>query len=93
MTWLGSRETREARLAAQEADDAARQHQHFCIECTRAARQRRPADRCAEGRKLAEVKRQAAEQLRAERKLDKLPAPGQEPLFGLDALAGGGHGT
>lgn len=93
MTWLASRETREARWAAEDADLAEREHRHHCPECTRAIRMRKPAERCITGIKLAREKKDTAAQLKAERELDRQPAPDQEPLFAPDEVNGDGDGT
>jgi hypothetical protein len=81
MTWLGTRETREARFEAQQADSEEREHRRGCIDCIRAVRQRKPGDRCVEGRQLAGAKQQTPRRYAEERELDKAPIPGQAPLF------------
>lgn len=78
MTYLGTRETREA---AKRASAAEREHRGGCIACIRATRHRRPDGRCAEGSRLLGAKREADAQLKTERELDKIPIPGQEALF------------
>jgi hypothetical protein len=85
MTWLSSRETREARTAAQLAEDEEQRHRRDCFQCIKAVRQRHPDDRCAEGRELDAAKRETAARLRQERELDKAPIPGQEALFDIEA--------
>lgn len=85
-TWLGSRQTREAREVAQRADGDEREHRRDCITCVRAVRQRRTDERCDAGRQLAKAKRGADAELAKQRRLDKLPIDGQEPLFAEDEV-------
>ena len=87
MTWIGTRETREARGLANEADADDRQHRSECFTCQRATRQRDPAGRCADGVRLADAKREAAARLRKERELDKMPNPDQAPLFDMETAS------
>jgi hypothetical protein len=81
MTWLGSRQTRAAREDLRAAEDAEAEHVTNCIACTRAVRQRVPADRCADGKALLAEKRAADKRWREERKLDKAVPPGQQALW------------
>jgi len=87
MTWLGTRETREARIAAQAAEADEKEHRRDCVTCIRAVRQRQPESRCDAGRELDKARRETAAQLKRERDLDKLPIPGQEPLFEVAEVA------
>lgn len=87
-TWIGTRETREARELAQSAEADDRDHRRNCIDCTRATRQRREDARCQRGRELLKARREADAHLAEQRRLDKLPAPGQQPLFELDEIPG-----
>lgn len=80
-TWIGTRETREAREIAEAAAREERDHRDRCIRCIQAARKRRPDERCPAGRNLLEDRQRTAAELKHQRELDKLPAPGQAPLF------------
>ena len=80
-TWLGSRQTREAREDLRAAEEAEEEHRADCIACTRAVRQRVPADRCDDGKALLAEKRDAGKRWRRERELDKTVPEGQGVLF------------
>jgi len=81
MTWLGSRQTREAREDMRAAKDAEAEHRRDCIACTRAVSHRAPGDRCGEGRKLLREARDAEKRWREERELDKAVPEGQGALW------------
>lgn len=96
MTWLGTRETREARFEAQQADSEEREHRRGCIDCIRAVRQRKPGDRCAEGRQLAGTKQETARRYAEEHELDKAPIHGQASYSRrhyAEVFGKGGHGV
>jgi hypothetical protein len=81
MTWLGSRQTREAREDLRAAVDAEKEHRTGCIACTRAVSHRAPGDRCGDGKALAAAARDADKRWRDERRLDQAVPPGQATLF------------
>lgn len=89
-TYMGSRQTREAREMAREAAASELEHRRNCVTCIRAVRQRRDAERCPGGGRLITAKREADAVLAEERRLDKQPIPGQEQLFGDEDFAASG---
>lgn len=87
MSYLGTRETREAREVARRVSDAEREHRKRCLACIQATSRRQPGKRCPEGGRLFRAKRDADAQLKTELALDKLPNPNQEALFDARELA------
>ena len=78
-----SRETTEARFAANAADQAWREHKRDCPRCMAAVRGRQWDQLCAGGGELRTEQTRTARELAENRKLDKLPSPDQEALFPL----------
>lgn len=78
-----------ARSAAADADDRWRAHRRDCPKCSGAQRSRKLPEMCGAGSKLYADMKACQADLAEERKLAKLPMPGQEALFGegeLDSL-------
>ena len=77
-----SRETAEARFAADAADRKWKTHQGICGACAHAASRAFPrTEPCREGSGLRTMARNAAAALKRSRELDKQPTPGQEAMF------------
>lgn len=76
-----SRETAEARSIAHYANAGWREHIRACPACAIAARRRRWAELCPDGRQLRADSVAADRSLAENRALDKLPSPDQEALF------------
>lgn len=77
---LENRPLREAREAFQAAEQAWREHRHDCVTCERAVRQRVLSDMCKPGWAAYRTRRDATAALEEERRLAKLPMPGQAEL-------------
>jgi hypothetical protein len=76
-----SRETTEARIAANVAAEGWKAHRQDCPECGRAVRTRKWHEVCVRGAILRKESQDADRQLAVERRLDRLPSPDQPPLF------------
>ena len=70
-----------ARADAEVCDKLWRDHKDHCPVCTRAHRYRHWDELCTSGRLLWRDRKETAALLQKERRLDKLPAPSQAPLF------------
>lgn len=75
-----SRETTEARYEAEEVAANWRAHKRFCVRCDAAARRRRWDDLCSVGRNARQANLDAASALAENRRLDRLPPPGQTTI-------------
>ena len=73
-------ETTLARVAEQHSKTEWSEHRANCPACSAAARSR-AKDGCPQGKELQAVLREDSAALKESRKLDTLPAPGQETLF------------
>jgi hypothetical protein len=80
-----SYETSIARAVARAAEHEWKQHLAHCPMCTAAARGRRWDHLCDAGQRLHGEHRRAQAQLAEERRLDKLPIPGQGTLLEVRA--------
>jgi hypothetical protein len=76
-----SRETTEARIAEQYAANAWKYHRGGCPECAAAARARHWGELCQTGAEARSVHAVAAAILADNKRLDRMPIPGQEPIF------------
>ena len=76
MTYLASLQTTLARNVAAHLEDRWRWHKHNCPEC--------PKNKCQHGRDLWRDLTEARTCLAEQRRLDKMPLPGQEALWGDD---------
>jgi hypothetical protein len=74
-------ETTLARFAATEAERDWKYHKAHCPQCSDAARSRCWTVLCPDGQDIRAAHVEAAADLKANRELDKLPSPDQEPLF------------
>lgn len=76
-----SRETALARGQAEHAEREWRDHKRECSRCSAAARQRHWDGLCPMGTGCHGAHAEAQRELAENRRLDKLPAPDQQPLF------------
>jgi hypothetical protein len=68
------------------AEDEWKAHRMHCPRCADAQHRRRPAEMCRAGSRLYDSRSECLADLARERRLARLPAPGQEQLFSDDAL-------
>jgi hypothetical protein len=77
-----SLQTTEAKGIAQAAAEAWDAHRkQVCSQCSRAAERRRPAERCATGKRLAAAADETRAAARREAARDAAPVPGQGTLW------------
>jgi hypothetical protein len=76
-----SRETTEANALARQAAQQWRDHKRHCSQCSIEAHRRNWAGLCPAGREAWRDNREAQEALTENRRLDRLPIAGQEPMF------------
>jgi hypothetical protein len=77
-----SMETTLARGIADQAARAWRDHKRHCGTCALAAQRRRWDELCPAGAQDRDAHTEVQARLAESRRLDKLPSPDQEPLFG-----------
>jgi hypothetical protein len=81
MAIIGNIQLRLANEIAKDTEDAWRGHRRDCPRCATAQRERKLENMCRAGGSLYDDRKAAAADLARERRLAKLPIPGQEVLF------------